>query len=94
MTGSQEDRGARALRALARSIPARALAALASLATLASGCAAELDMSRVAAPDDPHTTIRYSAVREETRQYPDYGAIRADVLAPPDPPSPERPRTP
>ncbi|UQA54701.1 hypothetical protein [Polyangium aurulentum] len=49
------------------------------------GCQRELDMAKDY--DDRHaaTTIRYTAVREETRQYPDYGVIQSTILAAPPP---------
>ncbi len=50
-----------------------------TLATAPLGCAATAEMTPVLPPDQPHTTIPYSGVREE--QFPDYGAIRADVLS-------------
>lgn len=73
--------------------PHRTHAALLGLAALlgAPGCASELDMaraydarsSRKVAP----TTIEYAGVKEATRQYGDYGSIRAAILEAP-PPAP------
>ena len=52
------------------------------LVILAStGCATELRMSELRDPNQPTATIRYSAVRHETRRFPDYSVIDGSVLA-------------
>jgi len=44
------------------------------------GCTSELRLSEVRAPDQANCTIRYSAVRHETRRFPDYSAIDGRIL--------------
>ena len=51
------------------------------LALLGSaGCTSELRLSEVRAPEQANCTIRYSAVRSETRRFPDYSAIDGSIL--------------
>lgn len=45
-----------------------------------AGCARRVDMSKVNGPDQPALTIPYTGVREESRQFPDYGPIGAGIL--------------
>jgi hypothetical protein len=45
------------------------------------GCATELRMAEVRDPAQPNATIRYSAVRQETRRFPDYSVIDRAILA-------------
>lgn len=59
-----------------------AIAWAASAVPLTAGCASRVDMATAYDARRPATTIPYSGVKETTRQYPDYGAIRADILAP------------
>jgi len=56
---------------------------MAFIAVGASGCAHSLDMASAYEAKRPAATIPYAGVREETRQYPDYGAIKADILTEP-----------
>lgn len=58
--------------------PLRCAFAIASLALV--GCGARVDMTKMYDADQAHTMIQYTGVRDETRQYGDYGAIHADVL--------------
>ncbi len=51
------------------------------------GCATELRMAEIehaqsssSAMSAPQTTIRYTAVRAETRQHPDYSSIDRSIL--------------
>lgn len=44
------------------------------------GCARRVDMSKVNGPEQPALTIPYTGVREEARQFPDYGPIGASIL--------------
>lgn len=44
------------------------------------GCARQLDMSRAYDARKPAMTVAYTAVREETRLYPDYGPIDRGIL--------------
>jgi hypothetical protein len=53
-------------------------AALLALGT--SGCRAGLDMASAYDAERPALTIPYTGVREELRQYPDYGPIGASIL--------------
>jgi len=59
------------------------LASLVFVVMLA-GCARELDMARAYDERRAATTIPYTGVREELRQYPDYSAIGASILASPE----------
>jgi len=53
------------------------------LALLAlTGCQAGLNMATAIDADRPALTIPYTGVREELRQYPDYGSIGGSILAP------------
>jgi hypothetical protein len=64
--------------------PLQWLGALAGIAALAtSACAGRLDMARAYDAERPAATIPYTGVREETRLYPDYGAINASILTEP-----------
>ena len=56
----------------------RALLALALLAPLA-GCVRSIDMKRML-DGAPVTTIAYTQVAPDARQYPDYSPIKANVL--------------
>ena len=47
----------------------------------ASGCTSELTMAEVHNPSQPDATIRYSAVRRETRLFADYSVVDARILA-------------
>jgi hypothetical protein len=60
-----------------------ALFALFALSFAASACAGRLDMARAYDAERPAATIPYTGVREETRLYPDYGAIDAAILTEP-----------
>jgi hypothetical protein len=66
----------------------RLLAVVVLLAS--SGCAAELDMAQAydseASKKVSPTTIEYAGVKEATRQYGDYGSIRAAILVLPQAP--------
>jgi hypothetical protein len=44
------------------------------------GCQRELDMAKDYDDRNAATTIRYTGVREEMRQYPDYSVIRSTIL--------------
>jgi len=47
------------------------------------GCQRELDMAKDYDDRNAATTIRYTGVREATRQYADYSVIRSTILAGP-----------
>jgi hypothetical protein len=47
------------------------------------GCQRELDMAKDYDDRNAATTIRYTGVREATRQYPDYGVIRSTIFSGP-----------
>ncbi len=51
-----------------------------ALAASSAGCARPLNMSRAYHADRPALTVPYTAVREETRLYPDYNPIGASIL--------------
>lgn len=53
---------------------------LALLLLVSAGCAKQLDMSEVRSPEQPSSTIRYTAIRNETRRFPDYSAIDRSIL--------------
>jgi hypothetical protein len=53
---------------------------LALVASAAAGCARPLNMSRAYDAQRPALTVPYTAVREETRLYPDYNPITATIL--------------
>jgi hypothetical protein len=71
---------------------------LLALALLAlSGCQAGLNMASAYDAERPALTIPYTGVREEARQYPDYGAIGGSILVeekaePPKGPGPKKGR--
>ncbi len=52
------------------------------------GCQRQLDMAKTYDDRRAETTIRYSGVRESTRQYADYSSIRGSILT--EPPKTER----
>ncbi len=64
-----------------RSFVRISLVALMTLGAMGlGGCVRSLDMAKAYDNERAATTIPYTGVREETRQYPDYSAINADIL--------------